>query len=241
TVLRQTWRLAPGMAPLDDSDLRCVTGPDAHSLRESVERIWTAGDRALNDLAFSASEEWAAPQRQAVTLAEASFRRKLTADTSLGDALERFAIDHLKGQTVLVLDAVALQDAGIAPSARVEASSRERLPFWERLGLAYVPCRSGALLTTQQALDHWMRTGGAQQDFASAHETAVTRAAQSGRDGSGRFLSVEQWILTREVGPGLRPVLPDAIAPGWTEWEWAAGAVPTNEVVVVLESGVRLV
>ena len=71
--------------------------------------------------------------------------------------------------------------------------------------------------------------------------TRTGQAVRSGRDRSGRFRSVADWLLTRESGAGLRPVLPDALAPGWTEWEWAAGVEPAHEIVIVVEAGVRLV
>src|SRR5262249_43167353 len=125
-------------------------------------------------------------------------------------------------------------------SSRVILSPKDAAPFWERLGLTYMACRDGALLTTAQALENWVRAGGSPARFVRAHESAVLEAARSGRDGSGRFRTVPHWLLDPPPAEGLRPLLPDASAPGWSEWHWAAGVEAADEIAIVEQSGIRV-
>src|SRR5262249_37062100 len=194
-VLRRVWRLGPGLMPLQSAQLQEVALPDNASPRSALGRIWTVADQALGVPGLRGPEDSTATQRQLVAGAEAALRRTLTADTSLAAAFERLAVDHLKDQAVLVLDTVAFQEHGLVASSRLVLSPKDAGPFWERLGLAYMACRDGALLTTAQTLEAWVRAGGSPASFARAHESAVLEAARSGRDGSGRFCTVSQWLL----------------------------------------------
>src|SRR5204863_6735897 len=107
-------------------------------------------------------------QKQTVLLAEAQMRgARLTKPLKLADAIERFAFVHLGDAAPLVIDGSALQRLGLSGETMVplpDLSPQAGRPFWEKLGLIYVPCARGALLTStrrmqQLGIDRPAQTG----------------------------------------------------------------------------------
>src|SRR5207247_255078 len=122
-----------------------------------LRRLWHGADPLLNAVVPLAADDWQAPQAQALLDAETALHRKGLRDATLSEALQRLLFDHLKEQTALVLDREALRDAGMGPgtSAAPSGAAAAGRPFWEALGLVYVPTPAAPLLTTRQRLLDW--------------------------------------------------------------------------------------
>ena len=147
---------------------------------------------------------------------------------TLGEALDRVACDAA-GHEPLMIDVAALADAGLTP-ATVPAwpadAGKDAAPFWEALGLVYVPCRPAPLLTTRRRREGWQAAGGEAGAVPPVIEAAVAEAAANGHDTSGRFLWAVTWARCRAALPvsAADSSLADPPAPGWTEWEPVAGS-----------------
>ncbi len=129
----------------------------------------------------------------------------------------------------LVVDALALDEAGVTPGTHLPRSTG--VPFWESLDLAHVACQAAPLLTTRRQRDAWTAAGA----VPAAVETAVAQAAGSGTEPSGRFRRAANWLdlSTSSTRNGIRPTLAaPLLAPGWTEWEAVEGS-PDGDLIVV--------
>ncbi len=163
-AFERTWWLAPGLTPLDTRELLARTDPVVGGL---LRRAWHSGDAALAGLFPIGGDDSLDLQRQVLLGAEAGLRRKLAKSVSLAEALDRLARDFLKGQLGLVLDRGAMVSADVRADALVVPAHATRQsagrPFWEGLGLVYVPCSSGPLLTTRATRDlatnPWLKRG----------------------------------------------------------------------------------
>jgi hypothetical protein len=244
---RRTWQLPPGLVPLS-SDVRRLPDPgappDAEAWDGPLRRSWQAGQGLLAAAGppFS-GDDWVTAQRHRVEDAEAALRKEAGPgqDRHLGALLERLALDHLQAAVPVVIDARALRAAGLGPDTDCPAGGEG--PFWNQLGLAYVPCRGAALFTTRVEWQRWQALTGQSRLEDNAVDEAVRKAARHGQDGSGRFLGVTHWAR----GPGGPDAAGDeaAAAPdrppgaGWTEWEPLAGARAEEALVVVRRSGIH--
>src|SRR5262249_26044124 len=142
---------------------------------------------------------------------------------------DRLVFDVLKKDgTPVVVDALALRDAGLA--ADTPLPSPPASPFWEGLGLVHVPFPEAALLTTRRQEEAW-RTGGTE-----SVQAAVAEAVRYGHARSGRFRDVADWLAEKRVeggpGPDLGPLTAGG-GPGWAAWEPVAGTGPGEGLWVV--------
>jgi hypothetical protein len=244
---RRIWRLPPGVLPLTRGGQRRLPG--------------FGGQRGLAEVEFFPGSDLHREaqnlhhQRELLAEADAALRRQLVRDRSwrLGEVLNRLVFDRLQGQTVLVLDAEALREAGLTPASPLASRRGERgtqksndsVPVWERWDLVYIPCREGALLTTRQQEEIWQDTTG-QTAPPAAVEEAVGEAAVYGHDGSGRFRAGADWlreygdrgsrIEDREEKGFARPTILDPYA-DWTAWEPVAGLEGEEVLWVVRQEG----
>jgi hypothetical protein len=172
----------------------------------------------------------------------------------LREALERLAFDLLQDQGGLVLNASALHHAGIGPETPIRISpatpGQEPPPFWENLGLVYVPCRAAPLLTTRRQWELWQAEAGRSEGVGAALETAVATAVARGHDNSGRIRTVSDWLrsdagLTTGGAEGATGALEPFndhssrdLLPGWTEWEAVAGDSAERSLLIVRRDAV---
>src|SRR5262249_10328464 len=187
---RRTWRLPPGVVPLGTAARR-LPDPLAPADREpwwaGVRRAWGVGRAWLAAVGPEfGPDPWVAGQRRQLAEAELALRREHAARApwSLGRALERLATAHRK-QGPLVIDTAALREAGVGPSATFTPAppADDGGPsLFDRLGLAYLPCRPAPVLTTRAQLEAWQAATGESRPDSEGLEQAVAEAAGHGRD-----------------------------------------------------------
>ncbi len=231
------WRLPPGVAPLFDGRVRLLPSAAAEQddpAREAQD-LGALSSLMLGPLALG---DWEERQRQQVAAAARAAVPTGRAMT-LGQALERVACDPSAEHEPLVIDSVALEEAGLAPGTPLE-SGKESAAFWEAMGLVHVPCRPAPLLTTRRRLDAWQAAGRDAGTVPPSVEAAVAEAAAHGHDTSGRFLWAVSWARRRGAAarPAAGAALLDPVAPGWTEWEPVAGR-GEDELTTVRREPVR--
>jgi hypothetical protein len=237
-TFRRIWRLAPGVVPLTQAQLRRLPGPELELGFPSFESL-----RSLLAVVMDRSPAGTSSQRLLFLDAEADLRGQTPAGKTwrLGEALSRLVFEHLKGRSALVLDAQALRDAGLTPTSTVPAltgaRSRQGSPLvWEAFGLVYVPCGGAPLLTTARQVELWQAGHTQLAPVSATIEAAVSQAARLGSDGSGRFWSAVDWLGAEGLGPGAAhdiPPLDCSAGDGWTSWEPIAGADLEESLAVV--------
>jgi len=217
--VRRSWRLAPGLVPLHQERLQPLS--DLAGFTHDLRGVWHVGDPILADLFPVFGEEPFELQREVMLGAESGLRRKLTRDMTLGEALDRLAHEFLKGQLPLVVDRGALRAADLRPDASLAPAFGEpggaTRPFWEYLGLVYVPFPSGPVLTTRAQLEAWRRIYGGDTQMRTVCDPAVTEAIAREHDLRGRFVTLGHWLRTEKKADPPALFLPRG--EGWTIWE----------------------
>ncbi|MCC6418931.1 MAG: hypothetical protein IT429_11910 [Gemmataceae bacterium] len=253
-AFRRTWRLPPGVRPLGASVQRLPDpfGPgNRQPWWDGAQQAWQVGQAWLGAIgpAFD-PDGWADVQRQQLAEAEFALRRQHPrgAPWTLAEAAGRLATVHLKQRGALVIDGTALREAGVGPATSFSPGppTVDSTPsFFDRLGLAYLPCRPAAILTTRRQLEAWRAASGAPVLGSDTLEQAVRDAVTYGRDPSGRFQSAGYWTSRREEpstpsqdGTAATDGALDPFDAAWTEWE-ATTSGAGGELRVVRASGVR--
>lgn len=265
-AFRRTWRLPSNVVPLAEQKMQRLPGGQTE---EWTTADWKSGRRGdwpflpasvSPFLHLAEADEWADSQRQQVRDALIALRkqRRGEAGWTLGKALERLVFDHFKQQGSMVLDTAALCEAGLGPTtplpleadaahaaaadgrAGSPAAPSQVPPFWESLGIAYLPCRPAPLLTTRQEAGLW-RTDHpgveSTQVISDSIEAAVSEAVLHGHDRSGRFRTVADWLQGMEGGSPYPETsflrsLPEQVGPDWTEWRPLAGMEQDTLLVI---------
>ncbi len=245
-AFRRVWRLPPGVLPLGDADFRPVPGsPDAPARDERVRRPFGLGQLAALTHWPLAFDEWEGLQRRQLTQAGARTAGEVGRKATFGEALEALTGDHPDEAAALVLDAAALEEAGLTPTTPLPPADRDGVPFWQALGLVHVPCRAAPLLTTRRQSDDWRGGAG---DLPADVEEAVAEAVGRGHDVSGRFRRASAWARhgVGEAGGEDRRCLPSTLAlgeveiAGGTEWEPVVGRGDGDVLTVVRPDAVAV-
>jgi len=242
-TFQRRWRLPPGLLPLYDGQVRALpaASTDFDGRARGTEDLTKLAALVLRPLAL---EEWETRQRDQLRAAARALPAGAGREFTLGEALERMACDASTDHDPLVIDALALEEAGLTQQtllAPLAASARDGAPFWEALGLVQVPCRPAPLLTTQRRRDAWQAAGHDAGAVPPAVEAAVAEAAANGHDTSGRFQWAAAWAR-RSPSVGRSPAGPwlfDASVPGWTEWEPVAGAGADTALTTIRRAPIR--
>jgi hypothetical protein len=236
-AFRRVWRLPGSVEPVAAGTLQRMPGSHAND-----------GLGLLSSLTASRVDEELPLQRQAMSDAVARFRKLVPAgqEGQLGNWLENLALNCLRDQPSLLLDTEALREASALAITPVR-QPHDAMPFWETVGLVYVPCRAGPLLTSRERLAAWRAAGQSDNRAPRSIEDAVANAAHRGHDISGRFRTVNDWLRGGDVDPPNAPMLapaglmPQGIDPEASGWEPMAGAEYDASIVVVREGVVPIV
>jgi hypothetical protein len=163
---------------------------------QSARSLWTFG-RSWWPVGDHAKRlEKLEQQRAAFLLAAAQFRANNTRPLTLAEGLELFALEYLKNTCPLVIDQTAFQSLGLCADTPILAAAltpQLGRPFWESLGLVYVPTLSGGLLTSPNRKHRLVIDSP--QDIAVL-EDALGEAVSDGQDASASFASVLFWLKT---------------------------------------------
>jgi len=236
-AFRRIWRLPDNVDPVAAGTLQRLPGGQTDD-----------GWARLSGLTAPAFDEELELQHQAMSDAVARFRKLVPAgsDGQLGTWLENLALNCLRDQPRLVVDTDAFREAAVLAITPVRQAN-DAMPFWERVGLVYVPCRAGPLLTSRLRLASWAAAGYPDDRAPRSIEDAVTDAAHRGHDVSGRFRTVNDWLRGGDVDPPNAPMLapaglmPQGIDLGASGWEPLAGPDYDASIVVVREGAVPVV
>jgi hypothetical protein len=252
---RHLWRLPADWVPWGTAGLRPRGQPDEIRQQPSVPallaRAWHAGG-PLPGWDPPAGGGPKSPQRQALLNAEDRLRqrRALGKGTTLGEAVDRLALELLPEPISLVIDIEGLRAEGLEPRSPLpEGAAQAGRPFADAVGLVYVFCPSGLLLTTPKRVRDWQEQVGSPARLGEVLDPEVAQAAAVGVDHAGCFASVPHWlrrpataaspstsdagqILLRLAGP------PDADA---TEWEPLSGLRSPGVLAVIHIPAWRLI
>ena len=242
--VRQTWRLPPGIRPLEANYRRL---PDPSESSDFGAWRATLAAKLPAALAGSGQEthDDAAAQMQALADACHAVRQSQAGQTlPLRKVLELVRNQAGKELHGLVLDALALEEAGIGPETPVTlrplASNQDQTSPWETLGLTAIPTRTAPLLTTHRQGEVLPLDAGSALDLPDVVETSVAEAVANGHDSTGRFVLALEWYgdamngepaaASRTAAAVLSPV---PALNTWTEWEALPGIDPAAGVTLV--------
>lgn len=250
--LQERWFLEGGLTPLHQ-ELMVPVGVPARIAGETesarwLRHTWEWGQSWWPYWDHANQTQKAEEQKQTVHLAEDRLRDDVSKTMKLGEVLERFALVHLQGTAALVIDQVAFRALGLStqtvllPTALSPDASR---PFWESLGLVYLPCPSGAVLTSPQRLQAMGIYGPLQ---AVELDGAVKEAVAHGQDASSGLCLVLAWLTSSAdelqdfpVHPALPGSDPLGDLAAMTEWKLLAEAGDAATFVVVDPFPARIV
>jgi hypothetical protein len=228
---RHDWRLPPGIGPLLESKYRRLPG--------GLPPQWTSaplegiGPLVASLFSTSTGEDGAEKQRRLLRHLKSTLRLPSPRgeDWRLGELLNAVAADSVGDKEGLVVDAEALGEGGWGPASQLPSAPRLKevdeigsgALVIETSGIVFLPCRTAILVTTRKPLAAW-RTGFGRKTTIAAVQDEVEAAAQ-GRDPSGRFQNLFDWLQAQEqeaswLGVPRPPaILHDERTGDWTVWE----------------------
>jgi len=235
-AFRRTWRLPPHLTPLREAWYQPLPGTPSDFAAGGLTRepadpfrlaaVWPRLEPLLEDSQAGA--------REALARAAEGLRGSHAGQTiSLREMVGDLAFVHLKDRYPLIVDVLALREAGIgADRARTIAplSSADQAPPWAAWGLVAVPARSSLLLTTAGG-----RGAAIRAPLSESLEQTLAAAVARGQDSSGRFLSALNWLRPENAAtPSVPPrwLGFGADAKDWSEWEPVAGLSDDTLIVV---------
>jgi hypothetical protein len=273
---RRTWYLPPHLAPLFDNRYRRLPGVGEQlGLRDVPHRPLDLF-RAVPLPAWATQEAWFLPAwtgarldaraepRQALIAAGMSLRKARAGQTlPLRELVDLLAFQYLPGQA-LVLDSVALAEAGIGPETPLPVKALvfpgdPPLPG-EDMGLALLPAASALLLTTRRQAELWQavsptarspagprsqtpvweRGPAGERPLPEEVERALAAAVHRGQDPSGRFRSALDSLRPGAAGGGATDAGVSRLPPLSPEgnrlsWtEWEPVAGATSEDLMIV-------
>jgi hypothetical protein len=240
-AFRRIWRLPLKWTPLQEGRYLSLPGTTGEgelaALPHHVADLfrlpgsWTRLDPLVEDQQAGAREAL----NQAIQELRGSHADQ---KMSLREAVSNIAFDSLKDRYTLLIDVLALREAGVGPDTlltikRLSADDRRDADWtpWAECGLIAVPARSAILLTTTSGRGAQLR-----ELLSEEVETALAAAAARGQDPSGRFRSVLGWlhldsIATADTAPP-RMLDFESERADWSEWEPVAGLADDRLIVV---------
>ncbi|MBI3409741.1 MAG: hypothetical protein HY040_15480 [Planctomycetes bacterium] len=242
-VVRHVLRLPPGIIPLDQGAWQPAFGESANL---SPHQTWQFGSNVLEAVWPGITKEKTELQRQAILGADAVWRKKDDTVTSLGVALRQLSLGYLQNQLVPLIDLEGLRTMGLSPKTPLPVepakTTNSILSLVGSLDIVTITIPGGILLTTRSRHDVWQN----QVETNESVKAALLEAKTHGQDGLGRFASLSAWLLTQcptacDAGSQeeiMSPLVPDALPPGWTQWQQVPGGA-AGEVNLVAAAPVR--
>jgi hypothetical protein len=235
-AFHRSWRLSAALTPLRDDRYHLMPGtsgavasavwPRQPSDLFRLSSVWPQLNPLLSDSQASA--------REALVQAAEGLRSSHAGQAiPLRELVRDLALVHLKDRYPLVMDTLALREAGIgADRVRTIAplSADEQQPPWSAYGLTVLPGRSALVLTTLSG-----RGAALREPFSDSLDEAVAAAAARGQDPSGRFRSALNWLRPENAAAPSAPprwLGLGADARDWSEWEPVAG-LPDDTLIVI--------
>ncbi len=236
-TLRSRIFLEDGVVPLDQESFAPIGVPlplahQSATLR-GVRQLWTWGKAWLPFANSTSLQERLETQKQTVLAREQEMRAAGLKALKLSHALERLALDHLKDRTPLIVDAVAFHDLGLTLDTLVPSSAlnpQASKPFWEALGLTYLPCPSGALLTSTRRLQ---QLGIHELSDIARLDGALEEATLHGQDASAGFHLILSWLKAPAEALPFGDDFDSRIGARRNLTEWVALAGPSSRFIVV--------
>jgi hypothetical protein len=236
-AFRRVWHLPANLTPLHAGRYQSLSipsgGVELPALPHHVADLfrlpgsWARLDPLMDDRQAGAREALdRAVQELRVHRAERTM--------PLREVVDEIAFNHLKDRYYLIIDALALREAGVGPETSLtisRPSSDEAPPPWTECGLIAVPGRSTILLTTLSGRGAVLR-----EPLGDAVEHLLAAAVAHGRDASGRFRSALNWLHPDRVSAASAAEASllnfDDHDAGGNDWEPLAGA--TEETLIVV-------
>lgn len=222
---RRIWRLSPQWTPLHGGRLQRVPGTQGEEDAALAQRFADLFHLPPSWRRFDPLEdEPQAASREALEYAV----RQLCADRAeqtlpLRQVVSDLAFNYLKDRYILLIDAMALREAGIDPRTPISIerlSSAEAAPPWTACGLLAVPGQTAILLTTVCG-----RGAAWREPLSEDMENTLALAAAHGQDPSGRFRSALNWLHLESASAAVSPspFEGEYERTDWSEWESIAG------------------
>jgi len=257
--VRHTWCLPPGVVPLRQASAQLLPVPGTKSEAGPIQEFIRISKSYLAPLSGVRIDEWRTRQLRLLMEANAYLQnqRRDRQSLCLGDVLTTLVFQVFKDQEPLVIDQVALQEAGVGPSTpfndpeipgeeRLASGAQGTLSAFDRLGLVCVPTPYSLLVTTRRQWQTQPSSGEGTGYRSERVQAALGEAVAQGHDSSGRFVSALDWLSAsrRAVVKGWEgesrgskgasgghdfPLGRD----GWTEWQRAAGPESDEPLTVI--------
>jgi hypothetical protein len=236
-AFHRRWLLPPGLTPLRDSCYQPIPGTNGGFKPVGAPRqlsdlfhspgLWPRLDPFHNDNQSDTG--------MALARAVENLRGRRGGQTALlHDVVGDLAFVHLRESHPLVVDTLALREAGVGPDTPLTVkplAGADPTPPWAECGLVAVPARSAIVLTTVTG-----RGAAIREPLSASLEQTIAEAVERGQDPSGRFRTALAWLSPENglaAGPA-QPSLPGlgADAADWSEWEPVAGLAEDTLLVV---------
>jgi hypothetical protein len=206
-ALRHTWCLPAGFMPLHEGLFQQHPGPSSDFSQSSAAKAMSLAFLTDPSSTFS-FEDWRRRQERLLAEADAHLqaRQREHKDRCLGEALYYLTHEFFKGQEILIVDALALREAGLQPATPIPADARSPkspraglegvsgLRALDSLGLVCIPCRPAPLLTTRRLAATWQNGEDPALPVSDSVAAAISEATAHGRDRSGRFRTAADWL-----------------------------------------------
>lgn len=192
------WHLPPGVSPADPSKLvRRPSGPDLDSAGVGGIGWWlSTNSPEVRERSPSDAERKAAAGIK--NPATRNFQQFLGGSGGLAEKP--------------ILDTQAIEELGLQPTTPAAGSS------WDAFGLVFVTTPAGSVLTSPRQLSLWRADSATTHSLPMVVGSAISEASRHGRDRTGRFRSVDDWIESSSATSSLAGEL-GGEGPGWTTWE----------------------
>lgn len=234
-IVRREVRLAAGWLPLRQENM--FSFDRRAPARDALLGVWRTGQELADDIFPGTPPSWVDPQRLSFLSAEGTVRRSGVRDMAFGEALAKILF-FSKKSVPLVLDRDALRSLGLTSKSGVSLVADSSTPFWESLGLVYVPTPHAALLTTRDRAGEWNPSIRAGDPRGTLLTRAIDSAFEHGEDSSGRFCAADVWLRTEPPAKTATPWFAETLHGDETIWQTIA-STHDDAIVIVRQSQIR--
>lgn len=238
-LVERAIRLGPDWLPLRQEELYSL---DRRApAQEAMRSAWRAGDGMFEEISPSVEPSWIERQRLSLLGAEGALRRAGNREISLAEAFSKLLDDPKLDNVGIVLDRTAMRGLGLTPKSTVALRVDGSRPFWENLGLFYVPTPHAALLTSQARAALWAPSIRKANETGTLVNAAVAVGFMFGQDSSGQFTAVDYWQRTESAAgfSGAHLLPSESKYDGMTLWRPIIGRANDDSIILVRSARVR--